>query len=615
MPPRRRKRRHSHRSASRPLSPTHDFALAFGGIPDDPSAAQHNTAALNHSLRALKPGDTLLIPPRTFHVNGGVEAGGLRNVTICIDGRLVFSPDITHWPHNNGAVLSDPHEIVSTPRPPCPQPRFNWTRYSGPGFLAGIALWNCRGLTLTSSNGRGELHGNGRVWWSLPFLGYLYRRENRPRLLTIANSRDVLVERLLLVDSPFWTALFENVDTLEIRDCGVVARRTPAPSHSLMDLSAFNTDGFDVSGRNVWIHDCDIWTQDDAIAVKDQTVCARNSTDGLAVAIPSEDMLFERINASGLGLVVGSIGDGVVRNITFRDCYLRDTVKGIYLKFRMGRNSTGKVGLVRGITYERIRIDRPAQWPIWIGPAQQARGRNPCAADPCSLCWPLLPGASCTGSLTGRYEDIVLSDIQIYAPQQSAGVLLASPLLPMRGVTFIDVVVHAGCDAAQLKPGGFTSAFPLLQPTVPPDTLVHTFYALVAGAMLLALLAARACWVRATDRARSAAAGLGAILFAIIGALAARLAVWSPGSTSGYYVCEGIVDGVAMGSTWPVPPCFVDRTTRRLESPQRVLPCAYSQRGWLGAGGTLVGLFAVACLRRAWHGGCERSQLYAAVGW
>ena len=47
-------------------------------------------------------------------------------------------------------------------------------------------------------------------------------------------------------------------------------------------------------------------------------------------------MLFERINASGLGLAVGSIGDGAVRNVTFRDCYLRDTVKAIYLKFNRG---------------------------------------------------------------------------------------------------------------------------------------------------------------------------------------------------------------------------------------------------------------------------------------
>ena len=46
------------------------------------------------------------------------------------------------------------------------------------------------------------------------------------------------------------------------------ARRTNEDHHGIIDLTAFNTDGFDVSGRNVWIHDCVVWAQDDCIAVK-----------------------------------------------------------------------------------------------------------------------------------------------------------------------------------------------------------------------------------------------------------------------------------------------------------------------------------------------------------
>ena len=81
--------------------------------------------------------------------------------------------------------------------------------------------------------------------------------------------------------------------------------------HTLEDLTAFNTDGFDITGRNVHIHDCRIWNQDDCISVKDG----------------SEDMLFERISASGLGLVIGSIGASRVNNITFRDCQMPNTFK------------------------------------------------------------------------------------------------------------------------------------------------------------------------------------------------------------------------------------------------------------------------------------------------
>jgi polygalacturonase len=38
--------------------------------------------------------------------------------------------------------------------------------------------------------------------------------------------------------------------------------------HGAVELQAFNTDGFDVSGRNVHIHDVRIWNDDDCIAVK-----------------------------------------------------------------------------------------------------------------------------------------------------------------------------------------------------------------------------------------------------------------------------------------------------------------------------------------------------------
>ena len=46
------------------------------------------------------------------------------------------------------------------------------------------------------------------------------------------------------------------------------AKRTDQDHHGIIDMTAFNTDGFDVTGRNVWIHDCSVWDQDDCIAVK-----------------------------------------------------------------------------------------------------------------------------------------------------------------------------------------------------------------------------------------------------------------------------------------------------------------------------------------------------------
>ena len=60
-------------------------------------------------------------------------------------------------------------------------------------------------------------------------------------------------------NSPYWTLTIESVDGLEIRYCDIEARRTDLDEHDIIDLTAFNTDGYDVTGRNVWIHDCNVW--------------------------------------------------------------------------------------------------------------------------------------------------------------------------------------------------------------------------------------------------------------------------------------------------------------------------------------------------------------------
>lgn len=168
----------------------------------------------------------------------------------------------------------------------------------------------------------------------------------------IVVSKNIIVENLLFKDSPYWTFWAEYCDGLVVRYSDVDVRWDRQDKHTLIDLQAFNTDGFDVTGRNVYMHDLNIWNDDDCIAVKDG----------------SENMLFERINASGLGLVIGSIGGSKVKNITFRDSYMHKTFKGIYLKTRWSDSApVGDSASISDILYENIVIDEPQQWAIWIG--------------------------------------------------------------------------------------------------------------------------------------------------------------------------------------------------------------------------------------------------------
>ena len=187
-----------------------------------------------------------------------------------------------------------------------------------------------------------------------------------------------------------------------------------------------------------------------------------------------------------------------------------------------------------------------------------------CHANPCSLCWPILPFAACAGSLTGQYENIAFRNVHIFAPAMSPGVLLGSLALPMRGVTFHSVRVHSECGAAShLNSGGFTSAFPRLPTVVHPDHRVTAFYALVGCAVLLMATLAAGCCTRGSRRLGLRTGG--ALALVLVAMMAGRAAWLSPQlrDTSAYYMCEGVEQGVATGETWPVPPCFVDRTTRR----------------------------------------------------
>ena len=323
-----------------------NFETDLGAIPDDSSVSTiwENGRILNETLNNFGSGNTLYIPAKTFVVMGGILVKDLTSTTLHIDGTLQFAKYSADWPKRTTGEVRACIEFV-----------------------------NSKNITFTSTAyGSGVIDGNGPSWWDIPFLGYVKHLENRPFLLYVRGSKDVLVENLLFKRSPFWTSLFEDANGLEIRNSAVLNRRTPLNDHGLVDLSALNTDGFDVTGRNIWIHDVTIWTQDDCIALK----------DGVS------NVLVERVNASCLGLAIGSIGNSHNSNITFRDIIMHKSLKPIYLKFRNEdpveydplkpcpcAYERMEYGLIENILFENIIINEPATWPVWLGPAQQTNVR------------------------------------------------------------------------------------------------------------------------------------------------------------------------------------------------------------------------------------------------
>ena len=421
--------------------------LHSGARPSDLSLAtcKNNTAVMNGLLARLAPGDTLLVPPNnSFCMMGGITHGrntrGLRDVVLRFDGNLVFwSPD---------SAMTDLHEWPVDPS-------------SGPdkSVLECIDLWNMVNVTFTSIGDRGHrgggvIDGSGANWWG--YLKYAVRSENRPRLLHVRNSSQLLIENLLLKDSPCWTTYFDDVSDLVIRYTDIdVKVNQHATYHDRTELGAFNTDGFDVSGKNVHVHDCNVWNDDDCIAVK-----ANGPRDQQSQC--SENMLFERINASGIGLTIGSVGGGgdCVRNITFRDIVMPRTWKGIYVKARPtdceddanpGTFLPAPCGSISDVLYQNITMEQPmgeGSWAVWIGPQQAIY------PGACSLFWPDTPGTSCPMTPNVSIADVTLRDVLIKSPSNSPGVLVGNHDRPMRNITFDNVTVLASGADKPLSPWG-----------------------------------------------------------------------------------------------------------------------------------------------------------------
>ena len=76
-----------------------DFEQDVGGIADDftEETAWYNGGLMNSTLAALMPGDTFVIPNKTFYLMGGITALDISSVVIVIDGTLQFSNDLNNW--------------------------------------------------------------------------------------------------------------------------------------------------------------------------------------------------------------------------------------------------------------------------------------------------------------------------------------------------------------------------------------------------------------------------------------------------------------------------------------------------------------------------------------
>ena len=194
---------------------TYDLIADGGAVPGDDSlaAARRNGAAFNRTLARLNGGDTLVVTAnRTFHVMGGIVCANKWNVTVSVDGTIVLSDDLEHWPRTGDGDKARVMEFFSFS---------NMTDFTLTS--SAVPTPGARGAD-AGANGAGMIDGKGQKWWGIPGVGYLERGENRPRLIHLDGpSRNVKIERIFFKD-PYWTTSASRQDGLEI-DCKIEAWR------------------------------------------------------------------------------------------------------------------------------------------------------------------------------------------------------------------------------------------------------------------------------------------------------------------------------------------------------------------------------------------------------
>ena len=177
--------------------------------------------------------------------------------------------------------------------------------------------------------------------------GTLDRRFFRPPFIQPIRCKNVRIEGVKIINSPFWTVNPEFCDNVTVD--GVTIHNVDSP----------NTDGINPeSCRNVHISNCHISVGDDCITIKSgRDLQARN----IGAACENITVTNCTMLSGHGGVVIGSEMSGGVRRVTITNCVFEGTDRGIRLKSTRGRG-----GIVEDIRISNIVMKDIKKEPLTL---------------------------------------------------------------------------------------------------------------------------------------------------------------------------------------------------------------------------------------------------------
>ncbi|MBN2089895.1 glycoside hydrolase family 28 protein [candidate division KSB1 bacterium] len=311
--------------------------IAYGAVSDSAIDSRQSimdaVSQCNHD-----GGGRVIVPAGIWRCNGPIHLKSNVNLVISAGARLEFGT-------NPADYLP---EVIT---------RFEGTELFG--YSPFIYAYQATNIAITGS---GIIDGNGRqsfVPWKhrqdadkeiLRQMGNdgvpVYKRVMgeghyiRPGMIQPYGCKNVLIEGITLVDSPFWVIHPTFCNNVIVRGVTV-------------DSWNYNNDGVDPDACvNVLIENCTFNCGDDAVAIK-----SGRDQDGWRMGQATENVVIRncQMNSRTNGLCIGSEMSGSVRNVFMENCQVGEAASTIYFKANLDRGGMIENIFVRNIAVERAK--------------------------------------------------------------------------------------------------------------------------------------------------------------------------------------------------------------------------------------------------------------------
>ena len=373
----------------------------------DPTGKLTSTEAIALAFQACRKtgGGTVLIPSGTY-LTGPICMESNTTLYISSGAKLFFIQDYEVYP------------IITT-------------RWEGSERPAHTPLIYGKGLENVTIKGSGTLDGQGAYWWALQLNNGL--KYPRPRFIGLEDCNRVLIEGIMLMNSPSWTVnpvCCENV-TIE-----KISIQNPADSP--------NTDGINPdSCKYVHISNCHVDVGDDCITIKSGTEKSSKRVSCEGITITNCTL----VHGHG-GVVIGSEMSGGIRNVVISNCIFEGTDRGVRIKTRRGRG-----GFVEDVRISNL-VMKGVMCPFVIHQFYFC-GEN----GKEKYVWDKEPQP--VNDTTPFIRRIYLSNISAVDATAAAGFIYGLPEAPVEDVNLSNITVYMAKDCVPGMPAMMTDLEPM----------------------------------------------------------------------------------------------------------------------------------------------------------